>query len=590
MGPEGSVLNKSSKLWFGALAALLAVQILTALFAKQSFGLTAFSDILQCVLLLSGALAFVPLAIRSPGRTRLFWLLIFLGLALWFSYQLFWTYYEVILKQDVPDLCAWDAVLFLHIVPWTAALALRPQVHRDEYSGRVGRLDFALLLLWWFYLYVLIVMPWQYVVPDIPNYNRNLNDLYSAEKFVLLLGLLVCWLTTKGEWRKLYRSLFWMTTCYSAGSTLANWAIQRKAYYSGSLYDVPLIAAMASVSWIGLRTKMEKSESESPGTSTVYGVWVARCGMIAVFSLALFAILAISDSQTPIRIRSFRLSLTFLAAFGMGVMVLIRQQMLDRELVRLLQRSREAFENLKRLQAQVLQSEKLASIGQLVGGAAHELNNPITAMLGYSDLLLNTKLTVEQLPLAERVGLSVRRTKSLVASLISFARQTKAAKTSLDLNTLARTAVKLAEPQWQALEIEVRTEFDSRLPKVLGDSNQLLQVCLQLLGNGLHALSERGGQVLTVTTKTDGTVCCLRVATEPIQGFKNDERSISMKEEDSVGLTACEGILREHQGHISQKWGEHGALLLQVDLPVVQPVATTKEASVPVLWQSRPYA
>jgi len=93
-----------------------------------------------------------------------------------------------------------------------------------------------------------------------------------------------------------------------------------------------------------------------------------------------------------------------------------------------------------------------------------------------------------------------------------------------------------------------------------------------------------------VTTKTDGTVCCLRVATEPIQGFKNDERAISMKEEDSVGLTACEGILREHQGHISQKWGEDGALLLQVDLPVVQPVATTKEASVPVLWQSRPYA
>ena len=586
---EGVSLNKSSKLWFGALAVLLAGQVLAALFAKQSFGLTAFSDILQCVLLLSGALAFVPLAIPSRGRTRLFWILIVLGLALWFSYQLFWTYYEVILKQDVPDLSAWDAVLFLHIVPWTAALALRPQVQRDEYSGRVGRLDFALLLLWWLYLYVLVVMPWQYVVADIPNYNQNLNDLYSAEKFVLLLGLLACWLTTKGEWRKLYRSLFWMTACYSAGSTLANWAIQRRTYYSGSLYDVPLIAAMASVSWIGLRTKIEKPESELPGTSTVYGVWVARCGMIAVFSLALFAVWAISDFKTPIKIRSFRLSLTFLAALGMGVMVLIRQQMLDRELVRLLQRSREAFENLKRLQAQILQSEKLASIGQLVGGAAHELNNPITAMLGYSDLLLNTKLTAEQLPLAERVGLSVRRTRSLVASLISFARQRKAAKTSLDLNTLARTAVKLAEPQWQALQIDVRTELDGRLPKVLGDSNQLLQVCLQLLGNGLHALSERGGRVLTVTTKTDGAVCCLRVATEPVQELEGNKRR-SASEEDSVGLAACEGILREHQGHISQKWREDGALLLQVDLPVFQPVATTKDASVPVLWQSQPYA
>ena len=583
-------LNKSSKLWFAALTALMAAQVLAALFWRQSFGLTAFSDILQCVLLFSGTLAFIPLATRSHGRTRLFWLLIVVGLSLWTAYQLWWTYFEVMLRQEVPDLSAWDAVLFLHIVPWTAALALRPQVQRDEYSARVGRLDFALLLVWWFYLYVLIVMPWQYVVANIQKYNRNLNDLYSAEKLVLLLGLLACWLTTKGKWRRLYRSLFWMTALYSAGSTLANWAIQRDTYYSGSLYDVPIIAAMASLSWIGLRTRIELPDTEAEETSALYGVWVARCGMIAVFSLAWFAVWAITDSQTPLRIRSFRLSLTFLAALAMGVMVLIRQQLLDRELVRLLQRSQEAFDNLKRLQAQILQSEKLASVGQLVGGAAHELNNPITAMLGYSDLLLNTTLTGEQRPLAERIGLSVRRTKSLVASLISFARQTKAAKTPLDLNTLARTAVKLAEPQWQALQIDVRTEFDSRLPKVLGDSNQLLQVCLQLLGNGLHVLSERGGRVLEVSTKTSDAVCSLQIATEPIPGFKAGEASPS-KEEYGLGLAACEGILREHEGQISQQLRKDGALLLSVGLPVAQTVQVkAKEATVPVLWQSRPYA
>jgi len=583
-------LNKSSKLWFGALGGLMTAQVLAAFFWRQSFGLTAFSDILQCVLLFSGTLAFIPLTTRSHGRTRLFWLLIVVGLSLWTSYQLWWTYFEVILRREVPDLSAWDAVLFLHIVPWTAALALRPQVQRDEYSARVGRLDFALLLVWWFYLYVLIVMPWQYVVASIQKYNRNLNDLYSSEKIVLLLGLLACWLTTNGKWRKLYQSLFWMTISYSAGSTLANWAIQRNAYYSGSLYDVPIIAAMASLSWIGLRTRIELPEAEAEEASTLYGVWVARCGMIAVFSLAWFAVWAIADSQTPLRIRSFRLSLTFLAALGMGVMVLIRQQLLDRELVRLLQRSREAFDNLKRLQAQILQSEKLASVGQLVGGAAHELNNPITAMLGYSDLLLNTTLTGEQRPLAERIGLSVRRTKSLVASLISFARQTKAAKTPLDLNTLARTAVKLAEPQWQALQIDVRTEFDSRLSKVLGDSNQLLQVCLQLLGNGLHVLSDRGGRVLNVSTKTGDAVCSLQIATEPIPGFKTGEAPLT-KEEYGLGLAACEGILREHEGHISQQLREDGALLLSVELPVVQTVQVkAKEATVPVLWQSRPYA
>jgi two-component system NtrC family sensor kinase len=277
----------------------------------------------------------------------------------------------------------------------------------------------------------------------------------------------------------------------------------------------------------------------------------------------------------------------------MGVMVLIRQQMLDHELVRLLQTSRDAFANLKRLQAQILQSEKLASVGQLVGGAAHELNNPITAMLGYSDLLLNTKLTPEQQIFAEKIGLSVRRTKSLVASLISFARQKPAAKTPLDLNTLARTALKLAQPQWQALQIDVRTELDSGLPKVLGDSNQLLQVCLQLVGNGLHALSERGGHVLTVSTKKTADLCILQIATEraTLPSFGAELNPLTVIEEDSLGISACEGILQEHCGHILRQSGQDGSLVLRVELPVVWPAPeSSREATVPLLWQSRPFA
>ena len=585
-------LNKSSKLWFGALSVTVAAQIVAACFGHRSFGLTAFSDVVQCVLLLSGTVAFVPLAMRTHGRTRFFWILIISGLFLWFSYQFFWTYYELVLREDVPDLCAWDVVLFLHLVPLTAALGLRPQIQRDEYSARVGRLDFALLLLWWFYLYVVIVMPWQYVVPNTPNYNQNLNNVYSAEKFALLIGLFASWLTSTGEWKKLYRALFWMTSCYSAGSTVANWAIARKAYYSGSVYDIPLVAAMASLSWIGLRTKITESHSERQEASTVYGIWVARCGMIAVFSLALFALWSIVDSDIPSRIRTFRLAATFLAAFCMGIMVLLRQHMLDRELVRLLRDSRESFENLKRLQAQILQSEKLASIGKLVGGAAHELNNPITAMLGYSDLLLNSNLSVQQHPLAERIGLSVRRTKSLVASLISFARQNPASKTPLDLNTLSRTAVKLTEPQWQALQIDVRTDFDPDLPKVMGDSNQLLQVCQQLLGNCLHLLSERRGHKLTVSTRADGTLCRLQIETDSLPGLNDGDTSLSAAHhEDSLGLAACKGILQEHTGEIFSERRKDGALLLRVQLPSIQPPPISHEgATVQLQWQSRPYA
>jgi signal transduction histidine kinase len=589
-------LSKRSKLWLTVVTGGLAAFIAATLVMPQSFRLAAFSDIIQCLFLVSGAAAFVPLALRARGRMRLFWSLIALGISFWLLYQGLWTYYEVILRRDVPDLFAGDIILFIHIVPFMAALALRPHVPRDEYAARVGRLDFALLLVWWFYLYVLIVIPWQYVVADIAAYNRHLNAVYISEEIAFLVGLCACWITSKGEWRNLYAGLFGMSFCYAASSTVANWAIARRLYYSGSRYDIPYVAAMAWLTWIGLRAKAEKPSAETHQVSTVYGVWVARCSMIAVFSLPLFAAWALLDAAIPARVRTFRLALTLVAAFFMGVMVFVRQYLLDRELVNLLGHSRESVDNLKRLQAQILQSEKLASIGQLVGGAAHELNNPITAMLGYSDLLLSTPLTAEQAPLAAKIGQYVRRTKSLVASLISFARQTPAPKTPLDLNTLARTAVKLTQPQWKALQIEVHTHFDAGLYKVLGDSNQLLQVCLQLVGNCLHVMSERGGKVLTVSTERQEGLSILQIATEPMASLPSDgPRAVSLLDpEDGLGLSACQGILQEHHGLMSRERCQDGAMLLRVELPATETVPAkakqSKDATVPALWRSRPYA
>jgi signal transduction histidine kinase len=572
----------------------VAAFLIAALVLPQSFRLTAFSDIIEAVLLVSGAASFVPLAVRAQGRMRLFWSLIIFWLTLWFAYQLCWVYFEVVARREVPDLFAGDVILFLNIVPLMAALALRPHVPRDEYAARLGRLDFTLLLVWWLYLYVLIVIPWQYVVPNVSAYNNNLNLAYSVEKLVLLTGLAACWIGSKGQWKRLYGSLFGMCFGYAASSALANWAIGRNLYYSGSLYDIPLAISMAWVTWIGLRARRESPQDNLREVPTVYGVWVARCGMIAVFSLPLFAAWTMLDADIPPRIRSFRLALTLLAAFFMGVTVFVRQHLLDRELTQLLQHSRESFDNLKRLQAQILQSEKLASIGQLVGGAAHELNNPITAMLGYSDLLLSTPLTPEQAPLAAKIGQYVRRTKSLVASLISFSRQAPSPKTPVDLNTLARTAVKLTQPQWETLKIEVRTKFDAGLPKVLGDSNQLLQVCLQLVGNCLHVMSECGARVLTLSTKLEDETAVLFIATEAMPPMLAPAAASLVDPELGLGMSACQGILQEHHGHISREPQPDGAMLLRVELPATAsapPAARQpKNATVPVLWQSQPFA
>jgi signal transduction histidine kinase len=593
------LLRAYSKLWTAAVAACLAALILGALILHRSFALTAFSDWIQCILLLSAALSLVPNAVRSHGRLRLFWALLASGMAFWFSYQLMWTYFEVWLRTDVPDLCAGDIILFLHIVPLMAALALRPHAPPDEYSPRLRRLDFALMMVWWMYLYIFAVMAWQYVVPNIRAYNDNLNLLYLIEKVAFLSALFVAWLSSKGSWKTLYANLFGASLTYAAGSYFANWALGRQAYYSGSLYDIPLTASMAWITVIGLWSRDDAPHPTPRTNSASHGVWLARVGMVTVFSLPLFAAGALLESGIPPRIRSFRLVLTLGAALLMGIMVFVRQRLLDRELLRLLNQSQESIVNLKRLQAQITESEKLASIGQLVGGAAHELNNPIAAMMGYSDLLLNTSLDPGQHDLVTNIGQQVRRTKSLVASLISFAKPGYATMAPVDINTILRTAVKLTQPQWKTQNIELRTLLQPELPSVLGDSNQLLQVCVQLLNNAINVLSRQSRSTLMVAAEHKDGVVTVHIfdASDPVStteaqaphaenGVTNSTQPIS-----GLDLSACQGILQQHRGRLS--WQDDGtsATSIHVELPVMAPV--TRKSPAPTgspSWEPRPFA
>jgi signal transduction histidine kinase len=568
--------------------------VLAALFLHDSFRLTALSDVIQCILLFSGSMSIIPHIATSRGRLRLFWTLIEIGITFWFTYQLFWTYHEVWLRTPVPDLCAADIVLFLHIVPLMAALALRPHAQEDEYAARLRRLDFALMMVWWAYLYVLIVIPWQYVVANVPAYGANLNSLYLFEKVAFLGALLLAWKDSRDGWKTFYASLFGASFIYAASSYIANWALSHHSYYSGSLYDIPLAVSMAWVTVIGLRTNEREPQTGIPSTSTAHGVWLARLGMIAAFSLPLFAAWALLDTAQPAPIRSFRVLLTLSAALLMGVMVFVRQRLLDGELLRLLSHSRESLDNLKRLQAQITEAEKLASIGQLVGGVTHELNNPITAMLGYSDLLLTTPLNPEQHELAARIGQHVRRTKSLVASLLSFARQGPAAMASVDLKTLLRTAVKLSQPQWQALSIEVRTELSPDPLIVQGDSNQLLQVCIQIMNDALYAAGQGSRGALIVAGETKDGLAILNISETAISSADLGENVQGRKDQtiSGLGLSACKGILQQHHGQILWQQNPTSGFTIRVEIPLTPPVLTEKSpvAGAPVMWQPQPSA
>jgi len=558
-------LARHYKVWTATVAACLATLILAAIFLPKSFTLTALSDVIQCLLLFFGTIALIHHVTRTRGRLRLFWSLMTAGIALWFCYQLLWVYFEVWLRTDVPDLCSGDMILFLHIVPWMAALALRPHAPQDEYAARLRHLDFAMLMLWWVYLYVFIVIPWQYVVPDVGPYNDNLNFLYLIEKIVFLASLVVAWVGSRKGWKTFYASLFGACFTYAASSHIANWAIGRGVYYSGSLFDIPLAISMAWLTVIGLWTPEREPEAAARSTSTSHGVWLARLGMIAAFSLPVFGGWALIDWSLPPAIRWFRMVLTLSAAILMGIMVFVRQRLLDRELLRLLTYSQESFKNLKRLQAQITESEKLASIGQLVGGAAHELNNPITAMLGYSDLLLLTQpLSAEQSQLAGKIGQHARRTKSLVSSLLSFARPSPSTMAPVDLKALLRTAAKLSQSQWKAGQTGVQIELAPELLLVRGDSNQLLQVCVQLISDAMQLFDHGSGGGLIISARRQDEHAIIIISNAKPVHHETGAEILS-----NLGMSACQVILREHQGRVLCERHTGSGVSVRIEIPLI---------------------
>jgi len=570
---DGMNLPQALRLWLYGVCALVSAQAIASFWLARSFTLVVLSDLTQLILLLSATIALVYSAAKSNGRARLFWTLMASGVALWLAYQFLWSYFEVFLRRDVPNPFSGDVILFLHLVPMMAALAVQPDHEQSSRSWRSGPLDFAMLLLWWLYLYLFTVIPWQYVFEDATGYEHNLNIVYLIEKVAFLLGLAMLWWRAQGLWRTIYINWFVASTIYALSSYLANWAIEKHVYFSGSIYDVPLAASMAWVTVIGLISLQAHSEPQVEGTSDGQGVWIARVGMICVASLPLFAAWVFFDRSVPHPVRSFRLLVTLGTMLAMSVLVFTKQHLLDRELLRLLAASRKSLSDLNRVQLQLVQSEKLASLGQLVGGAAHELNNPLTAIVGYSELLASTPLTSEQRNLTQKIDHQVRRTRSLVSSLLSFARQVPGEKTLLDMNPLLQTAVKLCPPQLCNTHIQVRTNLAGELPRVRGDSNQLLQVCLHIINNALHAMEATGG-VLTVSTYQQGESVIVEFSDQG-PGIQAPERVFDpfyttrpVGQGSGLGLSACYGIIQEHKGRITCQNRPSGGATFRIEMPI----------------------
>ena len=325
----------------GSLWALVSAAALCSLLLQRGFLLTAIGDSVQCVLLLSFLLAAGLNAHRQHGRARLFWVLVGSSAVLWLATQLLWTRSEVFLRREVPNPFVGDIILFLHLVPLMAAMAVRPDVDPGPQSRRRASLDFVLLFSWWLYLYLFIVIPWQYVAPNAEVYGFSFDTLYFAEHLVVLAAVAAAWRSSNGAWRRVYSHLFLAACVYALSSVAASIGIDFNRYYTGSFYDIPLLVSMQLFACAAL-TDLSSGHTRQHKTEPKAHSWPAAAAIAVAGSLPLLALWDVLFSSAPINVRSFRLLLTLATIVLIGGVRSWRQYAVDDELARVNQELREA--------------------------------------------------------------------------------------------------------------------------------------------------------------------------------------------------------------------------------------------------------
>ena len=262
-----------------------------------------------------------------------------------------------------------------------------------------------------------------------------------------------------------------------------------------------------------------------------------------------------------------------------------RFRQMSTELAATNERLMSALDQLKSAQAQLVQAEKLSAIGQLVAGVAHELNNPLTSVIGYAQLLEEELREGPSARPAEEVAHDLRRIAEeseraarIVRNLLAFARQQTAARAALNIADVCRQVVALRTYEWNLAGIDLQTSLPSDLPLVFGDAGQLQQVLLNLVVNAERAMRDRSVKRLMLAAAFDQTAGAVEL-TVTDSGHGIDPLTLprifdpffttrDVGEGTGLGLSICYGIIRDHGGHIRAESRANVGATFRVTLPV----------------------
>lgn len=253
----------------------------------------------------------------------------------------------------------------------------------------------------------------------------------------------------------------------------------------------------------------------------------------------------------------------------------------------------ERTSQLQDLQQKLIQAAKMSAVGRMLSGVAHELNNPLTAIMGYTELA-QRRLTAagadpREIELMETLHLQGDRCRKIVANLLQFARQETPRLESVGLNDIVEQALQLREYELRMLNIELIREFDPTNAIFCADPNKIVQVVLNLLNNAHDAIREAGASgKIWIRTASDNDQVRLEFLDngtglrEPERVFDPFYTTKEVGQGTGLGLSVCYGIVEEHQGSIRAENWEHGAhfiiLLPKGDANVVMKPPMEEEA------------
>lgn len=335
-------LRSSSKIWAWAVVCLVLAQVVASIYLPRSYRLTAITDWIAFLLMLSSSLAFARNSFSSSRQQRLVWVLLGGGYAIEAASQLLWMHYELVVKQT-PTMSLGDAGIYL---AWTAlilAFALRPHVELTQHHQRIGTLDLLLLLLWGLYLYLFLVIPWQYLSPEPQSYGPAYKYLALAQDIILLAIVLHGWLRSSGRWRYFYALL----TAIVAFDTVMEYFVDTLSadgiYFTGSWYDVTTAGCLAGMTCAALMAhRLEPFSELGNPDSERYWRWASRLAAPIILILPMLAAWSFLDRNLPDSVWKFRVVMSLVAIVVFALVGMVKQARLERELADAIHELRDA--------------------------------------------------------------------------------------------------------------------------------------------------------------------------------------------------------------------------------------------------------